>query len=97
MNFFDHRFEQALAGFFPKPKDDTPVRKIGIDFKRVSTGPVYSERLPYEYTSDTNLRTALSILRDLKGDDLVYMLRDTNPNHDGPYIDVTFEVITIKG
>lgn len=97
MSFFDRPVEKMLADFFPKSKDDTPVRKISVNFKRVSTGPIYSERLPYEYTSDTNLRAALSILRDIKGDDFVYMMRDTNPNYDGPYIDSTFEVITVKG
>jgi hypothetical protein len=95
MDFFGAAFAKTLADFFPK-QPETPTRRIKVGYYRENDGRRHSADLPFEYTSETNLIAALSILRELEGDDFVYMMRDACL-YDDVYINTSFTAEVVQG
>lgn len=91
--FFGPRFLELFNGFKAEPVVRQKIRVYYTSEGAIGTSTF---ELPYEYTSETNIRAALSILHDLKEDILMVVQEHHNRSPKINLDSVRFEVAEVR-
>lgn len=94
---FEHGFGKNIVDLLNGVKHE-PVIKQKIRMYYTSEGAIGTStfELPYAYTSETTVRSVLSILRDLKEDILMVVQEHSNRNPKINLDSVRFEVFEVR-
>lgn len=94
---FEHGLAQSFMDLLTGVKRE-PVIQHKIRMYYTSEGAIGTStfELPYGYTSETNLRAALGVLRDLKEDILMVVQEHSNRNPKINLDSVRFEVFEVR-
>ena len=94
---FEHGLTQSFMEMLTGAKSEPVVRnKIRMYYTSEGAIGTSTFELPYEYTSDANVRAALSVLRDLKEDILMVVQEHHNRNPKINLDSVRFEVVEVR-